>query len=278
MRYLIALILLISTFKSLACDCADVPLIFEAYNSDAVFDGIAVSKIYSKDSSYYTVSFEVQKHYKNLIYPFKRIEVQMVSEWEYSGVMTSCDWHINEGERWLVLGDFFKGGFRFDGYCGNSRSLKYSGPSEPLKQILDRLNEFCLSDYKFSDSQYGFSMLEPKINIDSLSMSFGPLNSCGTQRLIFDIDKKGRLVAVNFQSQNWQESLLTDSIFKIHSYRNIEHAPPKNEFEKKALEYARLINKWQPLEHRKTKEKVNSQAYSLIYCDAKGYLKLGRFQ
>jgi len=109
-------------------------------------------------------------------------------------------------------------------------------------------------------------------------MSFGPLKSCGTQRLIFDIDKKGRLEVVNFQNQNWQESLLIDSLFKIQSYKNIEYAPPKNEFEKKALEYARLINKWQALEHRKTKEKVNSQAYSLIYCDTKGYLKLGRYQ
>ncbi|NVK82827.1 MAG: hypothetical protein HWE21_00820 [Cytophagia bacterium] len=276
MRLVILLIFLSIYLQSKACDCEAPELILEAYNADAVFVGRAIEKVYSKDSSYYTITFEVVKHYKNLIYPFKRVNVRMVAEGEYSGIYSSCDWHINNRETWLILGSFYQGEFYFDGYCGNSQTLGPNGISPLQSKVLGQLNEFNILDYQFSSGNY-FEGNSPMIDLDSLSVEFSSLGECQSKALVFNIDRSGKLTSAYIADQSWLSTFEVDSTYLIRSFEAKEPMVPKSKFEEKVIAFANSIKQWTPLSHKKTGERVSGQVYSLIYCDERGFLKLGRF-
>ena len=84
-----------------ACTC-DIPKpILEFQESEYVFEGKIISKIYSPDSLNYTVEFEILKHYKKGDNP-KFLQFTFKSEGKYTGTYTSCDWNTMKNG-WFML-------------------------------------------------------------------------------------------------------------------------------------------------------------------------------
>ena len=156
-----------SFFKMNACSC-DIPKpILEFQSAEYVFEGKVISKTYASDSLNYTVKFEIFKHYKKSDNP-KFLEFTLKSEYEYTGIWTSCDWSVDNNEKWLVYAYYWKDKLTFGYNCSNSKRLTSRSTSKNEQQVLNNANEFEIDKYIFTELDGNFTNAKPKIDLDSI--------------------------------------------------------------------------------------------------------------
>jgi len=237
---LILIICFLATFSSFACICDNPKPAIEFYNSDYVFEGKVIEKLYASDSLTYTVTFEISKHYKNGDNP-KFLKFQLLSEGEITGKFTSCDWNVENGESWLIYATKNNEKFNFSYYCSNSKPINSRKIRLEEQKVLDNGNELDLKRYRFN-----FNNAKSLTNIDSIlkkhkTKKFPP-NSYAP--ILIDVDENGKLTQANlFPRKNYKKEII-DTIFGLNLLQN-KYEEPLSDFQKLALEITRNINQWQ---------------------------------
>jgi len=243
------LFLFLSINKGFYCDCNQIKPALEFYASKYVFEGTIISKVYAKDNLTYTVIFEVSKHYKNGDSP-KKLEFTLFAEERYTGFCTSCDWHANMDEKWLVYASLYKGKLGFNGMCSNSKILRSRTVNQKEQKVLNNGNSFKIDNYIYQN-ETGFNYTKPLTNIDSI-MSLGYVKEYENPYMWLNlfIDKNGDLKAVSKHSNLRRE---IDSIFSLTTEFKIEGIKPLTEFEIDAIELVKQIKKWEIKQYMRTK-------------------------
>ena len=263
MKKSLIILIFLFTIKTLACDCPDINPAIEFYESDYVFEGKIISKTYAKDSLTYNITFEIYKHYKNGNSP-KRLEFNLNSESEYTGLWTSCDWTTNEGENWLVYASKYKGKLTFSGICSNSKQIDSQSISNYEKRILENGNSFDFQEYIYEGNDC-FFWDKTSSNIDSI-FKFGKIknytNSYTILRLF--IDKNGKLISAT-SGRNF--SIRNDSIFGFPINFKIVNRKPLTEFEKDAVELIEQVDNWEIIRFRNTQIPVKQLKYLTVEFD-----------
>ena len=270
MKFFIAFVLiLVASSKIKACDCNPPKEILEFYSAEYVFYGEIISKDYPKDSLTYTLTFRVDKHYKNGEQP-KFLRFTHPSEGRYIGVFTSCDEHQNVGEKWLVFAKTYQNRLVFSSMCSNSRSYL----TKEMIELLKTANEFKLGSHFFN---YDFSNLftyeKPSYNLDSAlkkvnSKKFKPDQGVA---IMLDIDTNSNILKRNIYDNPFTR---IDKSTKWGLYQVINEKPNRllNDFEKRMLKFSKKIKNWPVTYFKPTNEKVNTRKYLTFRIDKKGNL------
>lgn len=247
-KQILTFLLLFLIGKTFACSC-DIPKpILEFKSAEFVFEGKVISKIYAKDSLTYNVIFEISKHYKDGVKP-KTMEFTLRSEGKYTGVLTSCDWNVNKGEKWLIYVYYRDEKLTFSYYCSNSKHLDRRTITKNEQKVLDNGNSFKLENYIYQNEPE-FNYTKPISNIDSI-LKIAKIKEYErpyTWLKLF-IDKKGNL---NYVTTGANYQLKTDSIFNLPTEFKIILRKPITKFEKEAIELVKKITKWEIKRHKKT--------------------------
>lgn len=232
-----------------ACSC-DVPKpAVEFAYSDYVFEGVVSSKEYASDSLAYTITFDITHHYKTNNAPAPaQLKFKLQSEGEFTGEWTSCDWHVEKDEKWLIYAYRYKGKPTFGYFCSNSKPLGNREIGKGEQRILNNGNQLDLDKYKFSALDGFYSQARPKANIDSI-LTIYQENDYEDDRIdiIVDIDKEGNLEAANLWPKNFKdrpEDKVIDSIFNLNKHQNVQVREPDSRAEKDLLELVRNLKKW----------------------------------
>lgn len=265
--YFFLLIFIAFTFKAVACSC-DVPKpAMEFYESDYVFEGNAISKIYASDSLTYVVKFKVLKHYKDGDKP-KFISYTLKAEGEFTGEFNSCDWNVEEGEKWLIYSEADNKNQRFSFNCSNSKPLGKYSINEQEQRVLNNGNNFQFTDYRYSSFERNYNT-----NVDSLLSVFNAKNqnlkSEDFAFLWFDVDREGNTTNVNLAPRHDTGFEVVDTMYGMNLRSNTYEAA-RNDFEKRVLELANKIKQWQPISLYGTP--VKSRVYLAFKVNDKGRL------
>lgn len=271
MKLRILLIIFFSGTKLLACDCNVPKPIVEFYASKYVFDGTIISKVFSKDSTHYTVTFRINRHFKKgdnpktLSFTFKYIP---------EGERTSCyeEEHVNENL--LVYAKSWNNELRFSAMCSNTTRIYNNKLYHKELNILENANEFKLLNYIFDRLDGSITSTNPITNIDSILIKLKdkiyPVNSRAVY--VLDIDEKGNLTASNSYRgyhlvQNDIEVI--DTIYGLNKFRNKEVRKPENEFESDMFEVVKKLIKWEKSYIENIKEPINVRIYAQFYYEEK---------
>lgn len=90
----------------------------EFHQSEYVFEGKAIKKVYATDSLTYTITFEISTHYKETDNP-KFLEFKLISESDITRKYSSCDLNVEVKENWLVYAKNKDGELDFQYHCSN---------------------------------------------------------------------------------------------------------------------------------------------------------------
>jgi len=265
MKNIFILIFLILSFKIFACDCDDINPIMEFYSSKYVFEGEAISKIYSKDSLTYDITFNVLKHYKKGNDMPKNFKFNLEAESEYTEIWTSCDWKVEKGERWLIYAYENKGKIIFTGVCSNSRSLDYRPINSNEQKILDNGNKFILKNYIYKYEK-GFKNIKLNSNLDSI-IRIGKIKNYSKPYTWLEllIDEKGKLCSIGTFNGSYCKH---DTIFNLSTEFIIRLKKPLTEFEKDAIELVKKVSKWEIKKHKLTNISVKHIRHLIIEFDS----------
>jgi hypothetical protein len=242
LKFLYILIIFFSfSLKIFACECNVPSTVEEFTTSDYVFEGIVVSKKYSKDYLTYKITFKILKHYKNGNNP-KNLSFVLTSESRYTKNVTSCNWDVNINEKWLVyVNKSSDGELYFSKYCSNSQQI-----NSPLyyryQRWLDNVKKLKLDDFIY-DNEFR----------TNFSVSYSPVDSIfknGLKKEYDDkyiglyllIDKEGNLKSANMQNQLIP---IYDSIYNLKKDIQIVPTIQISEFAKDAIELILNVKKWE---------------------------------
>lgn len=232
---------LLCSLKALACSCNPPKPVIAFYFSEYVFEGIVTSKIYPQDSLTYKVTFDVLKHYKHGDSP-KQLIFTFKSEGRYQGISTSCDWNVNEGEKWLVYAYRHQGELVFTYMCGNSKPLGNTGIQPAEQRILDNGNDFDPSKYIFTAFD-GINTGFQSNNIDSLMKKHSySKNTPNWVNIMVEIDEKGRLISAP-ATREWHGAV--DPVFELYTAGSKGCTQPTNAQQDYFLEKVRALEKWE---------------------------------
>ena len=265
-KTLLTISLIFSFIKASACDCDTPRPIIEFYESDYVFEGDVISKVYNPDAPTYTITFNIVKHYKKGNNP-KKLKFTLKTDRAYNGELevTSCDWSVNKGEKWLVYARYWKGKLTFWHLCSNSRPLEEMKIFPKEQKVLDNGNSFNLNNYIYSTHEAGFNYVKPVSNIDSIFKSEKVKNYKETSvRLDLWIDREGNLETVSLR---YGLKIKADTIFGLIKDYGSETRMPSTEFERDAIELVKKVRKWEIKRHDKTKIPVRCRRYLTVRFD-----------
>ncbi len=228
------------TVSSFACSCETPKPAIEFYQSDYVFEGKVIKKVYASDSLTYTVTFEIRKHYKHGENP-ELLNFKLNSEGEITGQFTSCDWNVEKGELWLVYARKNRGQNTFSYYCSNSKIINERNIPFEEQKVLNNGNELNLYKYRHS-----FNNPKLLVNIDSILESYRNKRFIPSSfaPIIIDVDNEGELTEANLFPRNNYKKEIVDTIFDLNLIKN-KHESPTSEFQKLALEIARKLDRWE---------------------------------
>ena len=231
-------------YHGFACDC-DVPKpALEFFESDYVFEGKAVSKIYSADSLTYTVKFEVFKHYKSGDNP-DFLNYELPAEGGFIGSFTSCNWNVELGEYWLVYSKEIGGEQKFSFYCSNSKPVNGNHKiSNAEQKVLNNGNALDISKYR-----YHYYQAKPITNLDSILSNYNSKNLNLKPKSFapfwIDVDRDGNLTQANLSPRKTLEFEIIDTIYGLNLPKN-QYSEPRNAFESVTLEIVNKLKKWKP--------------------------------
>lgn len=255
-----------------ACSC-DVPnSIIEFQSAEYVFEGKVISKIYSSDSLNYTVKFKILKHYKSGNEP-RFLEFNFKSEEKYTGEWSSCDWSIDNNEKWLVYAKYWNDNLTFGYYCSNSKPLNSRNISQSEQLKLNNANEFLIDKYILTDLDGSFTKSKPQKDLDLIlkkyyNKDYGQNYNKNRADIVVDIDTDGNLMAANvrsFEHTNPENNIILDTIFQLNRPPNIETKKSKTEFEKDVLNIVKTLKKWEIICIDGTEIPVNKRIFLQFY-------------
>lgn len=270
MKFLLVLALILTTsLKIRACDCNPPKQILEFYGAKYVFEGEIISKDYAKDSLTYTLTFKVDKHYKNGEQP-NLVKFTKQSEGRYIGVITSCDEDFDVGERWLVFAKTYQNRLVFGSMCSNSRRYV----TKETIDLLKTANEFKLGSHFYNyDFSNLFSYEKPSYNLDSALKKVNTKKFKPNQEVIImlDIDTNSNILKRNIYDNSF---IRQDKSTKWGLFQFLNEKPnrPTNDFEKRMLKFSKKIKNWPITYFKPTNEKVNTRKYLAFRIDKKGDL------
>lgn len=243
------LLIVFFSVKALACDCDAPTPVLEFHDAKYVFEGVIKTKEYAKDFQTYTITFDVDKHYKDGLEP-EYMEFTLPSEETYTDKTTSCDWSVNAGERWLVYAKEREGNLVFGYYCSNSKRLDYRKINDKEQKVLNHGNDFKLDQYIY-ESQHGFTKPKPISNIDAIIKNAKNKDYKSSFTVVkMYIDKRGDLQFVSGSGDFFYEK---DSVFNLPKKFIKNEFRPSSEFEKEAISLVKKLPKWEIKYHKKTK-------------------------
>lgn len=270
-KKILLIIILFPFIKIFACDCNVPKPIIEFYASKYVFDGTIISKEFSKDSTHYTVTFRINRHFKKGDNPKT---LSFTFQYIPEGERNSCYEEVYGNENLLVYAKYRNNKLTFNGMCSNT-SVIYNGKIYYKElNILENANEFKLSNYIFNHLDGYIKITKPITNIDSilkkLNHKIYPENSRAVY--VLDIDEKGNLTASNSYRgyhlvQNDIEVI--DTIYGLNKFRNKEVRKPENEFESDMFEVIKKLIKWEKSYIENIKEPIKVRIYAQFYYEEK---------
>lgn len=254
--------------KSFACSCDTPKPAIEFYQSDYVFNGQAVEKVYSSDSLTYTVTFKVSKHFKNSDNP-NFLKFKLNSEGEITGKFTSCDWSVDKGETWLVYAKEIDGELNFQFYCSNSKPLGRLKIFPAEEKVLNNGNKLDLTNYRYNHPG------KPITNIDSLERLYKEytFDPSSIAFIWVDVNEKGKLERANLVPRGERKFEVIDTIFDMNKFKN-ERQKPKNKFEEIAVELANKIKTWEQYYFLDLENPVKYRAGILIEVNKDSIIKI----
>ena len=240
MRKILTFIVFLIVSKSFACSCDTPKPAIEFYQSDYVFEGEVIEKVYSSDSLNYTLTFQIAKHYKKNDNP-KFLKFQLPSEGEITGKFTSCDWNVEKGENWLVYAKNKNGKLHFQFYCSSSKPLDRFKIDASEQKILDNGQKLDLTQYR-----YNFIGADAITDVDSILRDYQKRKFDPSEFAFIwlDVDNNGKIETANLAPRSQRSFEVIDTIFGLNNYAN-EFEPPRSDFEKTAVEIARKIKEWE---------------------------------
>lgn len=269
MKNIFVLILLLIYSKGIACDCSTPSAAIEFYEAEFVFTGKIISKKYSKNNLTYTITFQIDRHYKKNSSNPKLLKFTLKSDKNPNLTVTSCDWKVNKGEVWLVYARRYGKELLFDYYCTNSMRLTNGKIPQGYQKLLENGNLFKIDDYiyQFEDC---FNDTRPLSNIDSIfKQEKGKEYDKAFTGLELLIDKKGDLMSIVPSNQL---IMMNDSVFYLVKNFIIEKDAKLTEFQKDAINVAFKVKKWEIKKHRKTRVPVSYFKHLNIEYDKKEML------
>lgn len=268
-RNLALLLFVLVVSKSFACSCDISKPAIEFYQSEYVFEGQVVEKIYSTDSLTYTVTFEISKHYKKSDNP-KTLKFQLNSEGEITGKFTSCDWNVEKGEDWLVYAHKINEELHFYYYCSNSTPLGRLKIYPFEQKVLDNGESLDLSKYR-----YNFYGAKSITSTDSILKEYQKIKFDPAEFAFIwlDIDKKGNLEKANLAPRGQRTYEVIDTIFGLNNFEN-KHEVPRTNFEKTAIEIARKIQRWEQYYYLDLKDPVKYRTFLKFSVDKDSIIQL----
>lgn len=263
MRKILGIILFLFTSELYACSCPDINPAIEFYESEYVFEGEIISKVYSKDSLTYKITFKINRHFKKGDSP-KMLEFELKSEGEFTGVFTSCDWSAYLGQVWIVYANKYKEKLRFSGICSNSKPRDFENLGKYEQNVLKNGNLLDIKDYVWSHNR-SFSWTKPKTKIDSI-LKLGKIKQYSKPYtwLKLYISEKGKLISV---TTDRNIMLTRDSIFGFDKDVKIIQRKPLTDFEKDAIELIKKVENWGVMRYAKTQEPVRQLKHLTIEYD-----------
>lgn len=261
MRTLFLVSIFLFSIKALACSCDTPKPAIEFYESDYVFRGKVIKKVYASDSLTKTITFDISKHYKNGDNP-KQLEFQFNSEAEVTGLYSSCYFSADVGEEWVVYAKKRDGQLRFHYFCSNSTPLDETEISLSHQKVLDNGNNLDLTDFR-----YNVHKSKPITNLDSIIRLYQKEKIRSSKKyasLWVDIDRQGNLEKANLSPNKKVVFAETDTIFGMNLLENVDREPT-SEVEKKALELTRKIEKWELYYHPKIEKPVKYRIRIAFY-------------
>jgi hypothetical protein len=265
----ILLIILFScfiSFKVAACDCSTPNFNIEFYSAKYVFSGEIIAKVYTKNKKQYTLTFRVDKHYKQGENP-QKIDFLTQSEGIYQGVITSCDESFKVGEKWTVFAHSKDGKLYFSSLCSNT-FLGY--PNLQQQKLLNKAANFKLGHFNYEPSRF-FSYADTPKNLYKIIKNINPQDFDKKARafIFLDVDRFGRTQNANIYHNNKVDS----SAFKYGLFipLNYPEVVASTPFEKAILNISKMLL-FEPQQHKYTKELVNSRRYYVFYINDKNQL------
>jgi len=264
MKIYTAILFFFISFKSFSCICDDVNPIIEFKQSEYVFEGIIISKIYAEDNQTYKVLFEVIKHYKDNDFS-TQMEFIIPSEGKYTGVFSSCDWSADLGQKWLVYVKKTNGILKFDAECSNTKMTSNRGIQASEMQKLIFGNSFKFDDFIFDDYEHFFNRCKNVSDILPILKKTKKKDYINTYTiLIVSINKKGKLKKVFFSKNLWKKK---DSIFDVITDLIDTKKYEMSDFDKDAIKLFKKVKKWEIKKFFKTNEPVNYVRYIRVEYD-----------
>lgn len=254
MKKIFLLIMLVIYFKGMACDCETPRVAIEFYEAEFVFTGKIISKKYNKNNLTYTITFQINKHYKSNTSNPKLLNFTLKSDNNPNLEITSCDWNVNKGEVWLVYARRYENELLFDKYCSNSMRLRNGTIPKGYQKILNNGNSFKIDNYIY-EFENSFNFTRPLTNIDSIfKLEKGKNYDKAYAGLDLLIDKKGDLISISPSNQVYR---VIDPVFGLVKDFEIEKNIILTEFQKDAINLMLKIKKWEIKRHEKTKIPVS---------------------
>ena len=263
-KKIITILTLLVSALAFACSCDEIHPMIEFYSSEYVFEGKIISKVYSKDSLTYKVTFDISKHYKKGDAP-KTLEFTVTSEGEITGIFDSCDWSAEKNQNWLVYARNLGGTLSFSGVCSNSKKItEYAPISLREQKILDHANSFKIENYIF-ENESGFNYCKNITDINTILES-GKIKNYENQITLLNvsIDTDGKLKSV---IRRKELIVKKDSIFDLITEIGDSNKKPITEFEKDAIELVTQVKIWEIKKHQLTGIKVPYIRHIWIFYD-----------
>lgn len=240
---------------SFACSCEVPPVAIDFLRSDYVFLGSVIEKKYVKDSSTYTVTFKVQKHFKKSAANPQTVKISVASEGEITGLYSSCDYRVQKGEKWLVYAVKNKGQFTLNYFCSNSKRYNHLHDLDNQEMnLLEAGNEIDLNQITFRKSSIGsaytnYNGPKPKISLDRLLAQlkyddYPGIESDHVERLIIGLDTAGRVNHIKVLPEKAIE-YTTGKIYDIRflKYKGVEVLSP---LQKNLVRFIEQDTEWMP--------------------------------
>lgn len=243
-KSIIVLILFSCNYYAIACDCEQQKIALEFNDSEYVFKGEVINKVYSKDSLTYEITIEIIRHFKDQENQPKELKFTFKSE--YDKIVTSCDFHINNSDRLLIYAKRNKDSLNFNLVCSNSKRLSNKKINFNELLILENGNNFKLNDFIYQ-YETGFNNPKPVSNIESIfetSLVKNYDSSFTVLKLL--IDESGNLESVATYRNFY---LINDPIFDLPIKFIVNDSISLSEFESDAIELARQIKQWEIKKH-----------------------------
>ena len=253
MKTIYTILLLYCTTFSFACVCDTPALSLEYMTSKFVFYGEVLRKEYAPDKLTYTATFRVIEHFKEGHQPIF-LKFNLMAEGDHTGKFSSCDWNVEEGQKWVIFAEDDQGDLSFSYYCSNSFPIRDNTYPSKIKELANNWKDFSLGDFIFTRLDYPFEETLPELNLDSLlrkyyTKDYGDDYNNNRAHFIVDMDSQGKVIQVSPSYIPGRERIWVyekHPVFKLNVYHPLKEIGATTEFQKDILRELLKIRKWEP--------------------------------